>query len=86
MTMTTTERADGRAVDQLREITIERGWSKQAEGSALQVLLSGARRSISDAAAKLTADAGLTLQNFERLDSAVAHALERAGHLLMRRS
>ena len=47
---------------------------------------SGARRSISDAAAKLTADAGLTLQNFERLDSAVAHALERAGHLLMRRS
>src|SRR5580698_3620304 len=28
-------RADGRAVDQLREITIERGWSKQAEGSAL---------------------------------------------------
>jgi ribonuclease PH len=30
-----TPRADGRAVDQLREITIERGWSKQAEGSAL---------------------------------------------------
>jgi ribonuclease PH len=28
-------RSDGRAVDQLREITIERGWSKQAEGSAL---------------------------------------------------
>jgi len=28
-------RADGRAVDQLREITIERGWSEQAEGSAL---------------------------------------------------
>jgi ribonuclease PH len=28
-------RADGRALDQLREITIERGWSKQAEGSAL---------------------------------------------------
>jgi ribonuclease PH len=28
-------RADGRATDQLREITIERGWSKQAEGSAL---------------------------------------------------
>jgi ribonuclease PH len=28
-------RADGRTVDQLREITIERGWSKQAEGSAL---------------------------------------------------
>jgi ribonuclease PH len=28
-------RSDGRAVDQLRDITIERGWSKQAEGSAL---------------------------------------------------
>jgi hypothetical protein len=63
-----------------------RGFLAQAEGSALQVLLSGARRTISDAAAKLTAEAGLTLQNFERLDSAVAHALERAGHLLMRRS
>ena len=28
-------RSDGRAADELREITIERGWSKQAEGSAL---------------------------------------------------
>jgi ribonuclease PH len=28
-------RTDGRTEDQLREITIERGWSKQAEGSAL---------------------------------------------------
>lgn len=28
-------RADGRLVDQLRPITIERGWSEQAEGSAL---------------------------------------------------
>jgi ribonuclease PH len=28
-------RSDGREVDQLREITIERGWSAQAEGSAL---------------------------------------------------
>jgi len=28
-------RSDGRAVDQLRDITIERGWSTQAEGSAL---------------------------------------------------
>ena len=28
-------RVDGRAVDQLRPITIERGWSDQAEGSAL---------------------------------------------------
>jgi len=30
-----TTRADGRTVDQLRQITIERGWSDQAEGSAL---------------------------------------------------
>jgi ribonuclease PH len=29
------KRIDGRTADQLREITIERGWSKQAEGSAL---------------------------------------------------
>jgi ribonuclease PH len=28
-------RADGRANDQLRPVTIERGWSEQAEGSAL---------------------------------------------------
>jgi ribonuclease PH len=30
-----TVRADGRAPDQVREITIERGWSDHAEGSAL---------------------------------------------------
>jgi ribonuclease PH len=30
-----TTRADGRALDQLRPVTIERGWSSQAEGSAL---------------------------------------------------
>ncbi|MDQ1554820.1 MAG: ribonuclease, partial [Microbacteriaceae bacterium] len=29
------KRIDGRTADQLREIIIERGWSKQAEGSAL---------------------------------------------------
>jgi len=28
-------RSDGRAADQLRPVTIERGWSEQAEGSAL---------------------------------------------------
>ena len=33
--MTEIIRADGRAPDQLRPITIERGWSDQAEGSAL---------------------------------------------------
>nr|WP_225750955.1 ribonuclease PH [Pseudoclavibacter sp. Marseille-Q3772] len=30
-----TKRADGRAVDELRQVTIERGWSEHAEGSAL---------------------------------------------------
>ena len=29
------KRADGRTVDELRPVTIERGWSEQAEGSAL---------------------------------------------------
>lgn len=33
--MTDIVRADGRATDQLRPIVIERGWSSQAEGSAL---------------------------------------------------
>jgi hypothetical protein len=58
----------------------------QAEGSALQVLLSGARRPIRDAAERLAGERGLAFGHFERIDSAVAHALERAGHLLMRRS
>jgi ribonuclease PH len=31
----TTTRADGRTADELRAVTIERGWSEQAEGSAL---------------------------------------------------
>jgi ribonuclease PH len=35
MTGSATTRSDGRAADQLRTVTIERGWSKQAEGSAL---------------------------------------------------
>ena len=30
-----TDRTDGRAADQLRTVTIEKGWSTQAEGSAL---------------------------------------------------
>ena len=33
--MTDMTRADGRTADQLRPVTIERGWSRQAEGSAL---------------------------------------------------
>ncbi len=63
-----------------------RGFLEQAEGSALQVLLSGARRPLRELAAKLTSESHLSFQHFDRFDSAVAHALERAGHLLMRRS
>jgi hypothetical protein len=63
-----------------------RGFLDQAEGSALQVLLSSARRPLRELAAKLTAESNLSFQHFDRFDSAVAHALERAGHLLMRRS
>ena len=33
--MTFVARADGRALNELRPITITRGWSSQAEGSAL---------------------------------------------------
>jgi hypothetical protein len=63
-----------------------RAFLAQAEGSALQVLLSSARRSLRELAGTLTVEAGLSFQHFDRLDSAVAHSLERAGHLLMRRS
>jgi hypothetical protein len=63
-----------------------RGFLEQAEGSALQVLLSSARRPLRELASKLTGESNLSFQHFDRFDSAVAHALERAGHLLMRRS
>jgi hypothetical protein len=59
-----------------------RGFLDQVEGSALQVLLVGARRPLRELAAKLSGEKNLSFQHFERLDSAVAHALERAGHLL----
>ena len=62
------------------------GFLDQAEGSALQVLLSNARRPLREKAAVATAKVGLAFQHFDRLDSAVAHSLERAGHLLMRRT
>lgn len=71
------------------EKNFERGYREflaQAEGSALQVLLSSARRPLRELAAKLTGESNLSFQHFDRLDSAVAHALERAGHLLMRRT
>lgn len=62
------------------------GFLQQAEGSALQILLANARRGLRERAAAATAAKGLAFQHFDRLDSAVAHSLERAGHLLMRRS
>lgn len=62
------------------------GFLEQAEGSALQVLLSNARRPLREKAADATSKVGLAFQHFDRLDSAVAHSLERAGHLLMRRT
>ena len=63
-----------------------RGFLEQVEGSALQVVLSTARRPLRDRAAALTTERGLSFQHFDRFDSAVAHALERAGYLMMRRS
>ena len=63
-----------------------KGFLSQAEGSALQVLLSTARRPLRELAAKLTGDSGLAFQHFDRLDSAIAHSLERAGHVLVKRT
>jgi hypothetical protein len=63
-----------------------KGFLEQAEGSALQVLLSNARRPLRERIAAMTNECGVAFQHFDRLDSAVAHSLERAGHLLMRRS
>ena len=59
---------------------------EQAEGSALQVLLSTARRPLRESIAALSLQRQVSFQHFDRIDSAIAHALERAGHLLMRRS
>ncbi len=59
---------------------------EQAEGSALQVLLSTARRPLREQIAALSLQRQVSFQHFDRIDSAIAHALERAGHLLMRRS
>jgi hypothetical protein len=71
------------------EKNFERGYRaflEQAEGSVLQVLLSTARRPLRELAEKLTGERGLSFQHFDRLDSAIAHSLERAGHLLMKRT
>ena len=58
----------------------------QAAGSAIQILLSTAGRPLRERAAGLASERGLAFQHFDRLDSAVAHAVERAGYLLMRRT
>ena len=74
---------------QIGERNFERGYKAfldQAEGSALQILISTARRPLRELAEKLTSETGLSFQHFDRLDSAIAHSLERAGHLLMKRS
>jgi hypothetical protein len=71
------------------ERTFERGYRGflvQAQGSALQVLLAGARRNLSDVAIAMTRETSLTIETFDHLDRAVAHALDRAGHVLMRRT
>jgi hypothetical protein len=63
-----------------------RAFLDQAEGSALQLLLSSARRPLREHAEALASERGLSFQHFDHFDSAVAHALERAGYLLVRRS
>jgi hypothetical protein len=71
------------------EKNFERGYRAflaQAEGSALQIVVSSARRPVRELAATLAAESNMSFQHFDRLDSAVAHALERAGHNLTRRS
>lgn len=71
------------------ERAFERGYRtflEQAEGSALQVLLTSARRPLRELAERLSREHGQSFQHFDRIDSALAHALERAGHNLVRRS
>jgi hypothetical protein len=76
-------------IAELGEKNFDAGYQRfleQAAGSALQVLLSSGRRPLRERAAAVTAERGLAFQHVERFDSAVAHALERAGYLLLRRS
>lgn len=58
----------------------------QAKGSALQIVLSAARRPLGERASALAAARGMAFQVFDRFDSAVSHASERAGYRLMRRT
>jgi hypothetical protein len=80
---------DSSGLAELGEKNFDGGYRRfleQAEGSALQVVLSTSRRPLRERAAALTIECGLSFQHFDRFDSAVAHAAERAGYLLMRRS
>jgi len=63
-----------------------REFLEQSEGSAIQILMSSARRPLRERAAGLAAERGIAFQHFDRLDSAVGHAVERAGYVLMRRT
>jgi hypothetical protein len=58
----------------------------QVAGSALQIVVSNARRPLWERAAALTVERGLSFQHFDRFDSAVSHASERAGYRLVRRT
>jgi hypothetical protein len=49
-------------------------------------LLASARRPLREQIAQLSLERQISFQHFDRIDSAIAHALERAGHLLMRRT
>jgi hypothetical protein len=75
-------------LDSVGERAFDAGYAaflEQAEGSALQILLSTARRPLRERAAVLTAERNLAFQHFDRFDSAVGHAMERSGyHLVMR--
>jgi hypothetical protein len=63
-----------------------RGFLEQAEGSALQVVLSSGRRPLRERAAALAGERGLSFQHFDRFDSAVAPSIERAGYHLITRA
>ena len=58
---------------------------EQADGGSIQILISTARRPVRERATVMAGERGLPFQHFDRLDSAVAHAAERAGYLLTRR-
>ncbi|MGE0870751.1 MAG: hypothetical protein AB7P03_19450 [Kofleriaceae bacterium] len=71
------------------ETAFENGYAgllEQAGRSPVQLLVSNARRPLRERIVSTTGERGVSLQLFDRLDSAVSHALERAGQLLMRRS